>query len=93
MTKLCTFKPIVVLPTFNERHNIQQIIPAILDVSPIDILIVDDNSPDGTGALAQNLARTNKHVRVLHRTDKAGIRQMVAKHCKKNERSLTCSHV
>jgi len=43
----------VVLPTYNERENVPQIVPAILAASAaLDVLVVDDNSPDGTGALA-----------------------------------------
>jgi dolichol-phosphate mannosyltransferase len=64
----------VVLPTYNERENLPQIVPAILAASPAaDVLVVDDNSPDGTGALADALAAHDRRVRVLHRPRKEGL--------------------
>ncbi len=64
----------VVLPTYNERENVPQIVPAILAAAPgLDVLIVDDNSPDGTGALADQLAARDPRVRVLHRACKEGL--------------------
>jgi dolichol-phosphate mannosyltransferase len=64
----------VVLPTYNERENVLQIVPAILAASPaLDVLVVDDNSPDGTGALADELAARDSRVRVLHRQRKEGL--------------------
>ena len=64
----------VVLPTYNERENVPQIVPAILAASPaVDVLVVDDNSPDGTGALADALAARDRRVRVLHRPRKEGL--------------------
>ena len=64
----------VVLPTYNERENLPHIAPAILAASPeLDLLVVDDNSPDGTGALADELARDDPRVRVLHRERKEGL--------------------
>jgi dolichol-phosphate mannosyltransferase len=64
----------VVLPTYNERENIPAIVPAILAASPaLDVLVVDDDSPDGTGALADELASADPRVRVLHRERKAGL--------------------
>lgn len=67
-------KSIVIIPTYNERENLAQLIPAILAVDPhLDILIVDDNSPDGTGELATILARQSHRINVLHRTGKLGL--------------------
>ena len=64
----------VILPTYNERENIGEIVPAILAAAPeLDILVVDDNSPDGTGALADQIAAANQRVRVLHRARKEGL--------------------
>ena len=64
----------VVLPTYNERENVPQIVPAILAASPaVDLLVVDDNSPDGTGALADEIAARDSRVRVLHRSRKEGL--------------------
>jgi dolichol-phosphate mannosyltransferase len=64
----------VVLPTYNERENLPQIVPAILAASPeLDVLVVDDSSPDGTGELADELAARDGRVRVLHRQRKEGL--------------------
>ena len=64
----------VVLPTYDERENVAAIVPAILAASPeLDVLVVDDGSPDGTGALAQELAGREPRVRVLHRQRKEGL--------------------
>jgi dolichol-phosphate mannosyltransferase len=64
----------VVIPTYNERDNLDSIVARVRDAVPgADILIVDDNSPDGTGDVADKLAITDDHVHVLHRTGKAGL--------------------
>ena len=64
----------VILPTYNERENLPQIAPAILAAAPeLDVLVVDDNSPDGTGALADELAARVPRVKVLHREKKEGL--------------------
>ena len=64
----------VVVPTYNERENVPQIVPAILAASPsLDVLLVDDNSADGTGRLADELAARDRRVRVLHRKRKEGL--------------------
>jgi dolichol-phosphate mannosyltransferase len=64
----------VVLPTYNESDNLPRIVPAILAASPVlDVLVVDDDSPDGTGALADDLAARDRRVRVLHRRRKEGL--------------------
>ena len=65
---------LVVLPTYNESRNLPQIVPAILSQDPrLEVLVVDDNSPDGTGAIADSLATTLARVQVLHRPDKQGL--------------------
>src|SRR5215471_17039375 len=66
---------IVVVPTYNERENIGQIVEAIRKLPErVDILIVDDNSPDGTGEIADELSRQlPDQVFVLHRTHKEGL--------------------
>jgi dolichol-phosphate mannosyltransferase len=64
---------VVLLPTYNERSNIEQIVPTILAAADVDILILDDNSPDGTGALAQAIADSNPRVTVMHRPQKSGL--------------------
>ena len=65
---------LVVVPTYNERLNIPLIVPAVLDQDPaLEVLVVDDNSPDGTGAIADQLAAENPRVHVLHRGGKEGL--------------------
>jgi dolichol-phosphate mannosyltransferase len=64
----------VVIPTYNERDNLPKVIPQVLEASPqVEILIVDDNSPDGTGLLAAGMARDNPRVHALHRAGKGGL--------------------
>ena len=68
----------LVLPTFNEAQNIEPIVHAVLprlaEASPEHtLLVVDDSSPDGTGAIADRLARENDSVEVLHRAGKEGL--------------------
>ena len=65
---------LVILPTFNEADNIQRIVPLILEQdSRISVLIVDDDSPDRTGELADILATKYRRVHVLHRSGKLGL--------------------
>lgn len=65
---------IIVMPTYNERQNLEIIVGRIRGCVPdADLLVVDDNSPDGTGDLADKLAETDQHVQVMHRTEKAGL--------------------
>jgi dolichol-phosphate mannosyltransferase len=67
-------KALVIIPTYNEKENIEKIVPAVLEKDEIlDILIVDDNSPDGTGAIADRMAQENKKIKVLHRPGKSGL--------------------
>jgi dolichol-phosphate mannosyltransferase len=64
----------IVIPTYNERENVGPITDAVLaSVPDAHILIVDDGSPDGTGQLADELARANPAIAVLHRTAKQGL--------------------
>jgi dolichol-phosphate mannosyltransferase len=64
----------VVLPTYDERENLPAIVPAILAAdASLDVLVVDDDSPDGTGALADEMAARDPRVRVLHRQRKEGL--------------------
>jgi dolichol-phosphate mannosyltransferase len=64
---------LIVLPTYNERENLAALIETIGRYLVADILVVDDNSPDGTGQLADQLSRERKHVQVLHRARKEGL--------------------
>jgi dolichol-phosphate mannosyltransferase len=65
---------LVCIPTYNERDNLEPITRAVLAADPrVDILVVDDNSPDGTGVLADALAAKEPRIRVLHREKKQGL--------------------
>lgn len=67
-------KALVVIPTYNEKENLPRIVPEVLSKDErISVLIVDDNSPDGTGQLADDLAAQNSRVHVLHRPGKQGL--------------------
>ena len=67
-------KAIVVIPTYNEVENIYSLIPEVLAQDPcLEVLIVDDNSPDGTGQLAEEMAATEPRLHVLHRSQKEGL--------------------
>jgi len=64
----------VVIPTYDERENIEWIVGRLRRALPaVDVLVVDDGSPDGTGEIADRLAAADPHVTVLHRTEKAGL--------------------
>lgn len=75
MTAGDRIRTLVVVPTFNERENLERIVPMILDQGEgIHVLVVDDASPDGTGAVADGLAETHAgRVHVLHREGKGGL--------------------
>jgi dolichol-phosphate mannosyltransferase len=65
---------IMVIPTYDEAANLAWITGRLRRAEPdVEILIVDDNSPDGTGDLAEDLAAADAHVHVIHRTEKAGL--------------------
>jgi dolichol-phosphate mannosyltransferase len=64
----------VIIPTFNEAENVQEIVGRVrTSVPDADILVADDNSPDGTGEIADKLAASDDHVHVLHRPGKQGL--------------------
>jgi dolichol-phosphate mannosyltransferase len=65
---------LVIVPTYNERDNLPRLLPMILGQdNRLDILIVDDGSPDGTGDIADSLAAGNARVNVIHRAGKLGL--------------------
>jgi dolichol-phosphate mannosyltransferase len=67
-------RPLIVLPTYNEIENISALVQTVLAQGiALDILIVDDNSPDGTGDVADELSRTYSNIHVLHRARKEGL--------------------
>jgi dolichol-phosphate mannosyltransferase len=64
----------VIIPTYNERENLDPIVARLRTAVPAaDILVADDNSPDGTGEIADKLALSDEHVQVLHRASKQGL--------------------
>lgn len=66
--------PLVVIPTYNERENLAAIVGRVLTAEPaVAVLVVDDASPDGTGALADELAAADERVLVRHRAGKEGL--------------------
>ena len=67
-------KYLIVLPTYNESKNLRDLVPRILEQDPrLDILVVDDSSPDGTGDIADRIAAEEPRVKVLHRARKEGL--------------------
>ena len=67
-------RALVIVPTYNERDNIERLTTQVLAQDPrLDVLIIDDNSPDGTGQLADRLAAANPRIRVHHRAGKLGL--------------------
>ena len=65
-------KTLIIVPTYNERDNLPGIVEA-LGKLPVDMLVVDDNSPDGTGDMADEFASKHDYVDVLHRKEKNGL--------------------
>jgi dolichol-phosphate mannosyltransferase len=69
-----TERALVVVPTYNEKDNIARLIETVLAQDPrLDMLIVDDGSPDGTGAIVDEVAAENPRVHAIHRAQKLGL--------------------
>ena len=67
-------RALVIIPTYNESRNLPRIVPEILAQDPrLEVLVVDDSSPDGTGAMADDMAARNPRIHVLHRAAKEGL--------------------
>jgi dolichol-phosphate mannosyltransferase len=67
-------RALVIIPTYNERENISRIVEAILEKDPrLEILVVDDGSPDGTGNIVETIGRSNPRVHLLRREKKLGL--------------------
>jgi dolichol-phosphate mannosyltransferase len=65
---------LIIVPTYNERENLPSMAQKLLSLPvPVDLLVVDDNSPDGTGKIADELAAKHPQIHVLHRTEKNGL--------------------
>ena len=66
--------PIVIIPTYNEKENISRMLEVVSALSPkFDVLVVDDNSPDGTAALVEDAMNKFENVNILNRTEKQGL--------------------
>jgi dolichol-phosphate mannosyltransferase len=67
-------RTLIVVPTYNERENLPRLVPQLLALDAfLDVLVVDDASPDGTGAIADQLAHADERINVLHRPCKQGL--------------------
>ncbi len=67
-------KALVVVPTYNEKENIEKILECVLSQGEwVEALVVDDNSPDGTGEIVDSIARDNRRVHIIHRESKMGL--------------------
>lgn len=67
-------RALVVMPTYNEAESLGELVPRVLEQDPrIDVLVIDDASPDGTGAIADDLAAGDERVKVVHREGKLGL--------------------
>src|SRR5512132_3314919 len=67
-------RPLVIIPTYNERANLPTLVDHLLTIPALRILVVDDASPDGTGQIADDYAAANRaRVQVLHRTGRRGL--------------------
>jgi dolichol-phosphate mannosyltransferase len=72
--KLTTNTTLVIVPTYNERENLPAMVERLAKLPvPVDMLVVDDNSPDGTGQMADELAAQHPFLKVLHRSEKDGL--------------------
>ena len=67
-------KPLVIIPTYNEMENIPDFLPLVLAQNPdLEVLVVDDGSPDGTGDYVENLSKENSRIHILRREKKMGL--------------------
>ncbi|MXY50251.1 MAG: polyprenol monophosphomannose synthase [Gemmatimonadetes bacterium] len=67
-------KSLIIVPTYNELENMRRLLPELMALDPdVRVLVVDDNSPDGTGKLADRMAAENERISVLHRPEKLGL--------------------
>ena len=66
-------RTVVVIPTYNERENVQRLIPQVLAATPCEVLVVDDESPDGTAAIVAEMGARDPRIQVLRHHPKMGI--------------------
>ena len=65
-------KILIITPTFNELENIQKFIDSVLSFGGLSLLVVDDNSPDGTASIVENNMQNNKSINIIKRPGKLG---------------------
>jgi dolichol-phosphate mannosyltransferase len=71
---MAALKPLVIIPTYNELENVANIVGAVRSAAPeVSVLVVDDSSPDGTGAIVQKIAESDTSVHLLTRPQKQGL--------------------
>ena len=81
-------KTLVIVPTYNERENLPKLVERIMrQPALVDLLIVDGNSPDGTGQLGDEIAANNPRVHVFHEKEKAGLGRAYCAAFQSKERS------
>jgi dolichol-phosphate mannosyltransferase len=74
MTEALSMKTLIIIPTYNESENLCPLLEEIFFFAPeTDVLIVDDNSPDGTGELADEIQKRDARVHTMHRAGKLGL--------------------
>jgi dolichol-phosphate mannosyltransferase len=74
MTKIQRQKGLIIIPTYNERENIVRIIPEVFKENlPLDVLVVDDNSPDHTAKFVKDMQKENSHIFLMEREGKGGL--------------------
>jgi dolichol-phosphate mannosyltransferase len=66
-------RTVVVIPTYNERENIQRILPQVLAATPCDVVVVDDESPDGTAAVVAEMAASDPRIHLVNHRPRMGI--------------------
>lgn len=71
--RISMYKASIVIPTYNEKYNIKPMVEALCKIKNLYIVVVDDNSPDGTGQIAESLKNRYKQVHVVHRVGKRGL--------------------
>jgi dolichol-phosphate mannosyltransferase len=73
-TRIMTGRTLVIIPTYNEKENIERFLPVVLEQDPLlDVLVVDDNSPDGTGLLVREMMKSSPRIHLLQRSGKLGL--------------------
>lgn len=66
-------RTVVVIPTYNERENVQRIVPQVLAATPCEVIVVDDESPDGTGGVVSEMAARDPRIHLVNHRPKMGI--------------------